>query len=155
MPFLFYFYFFSFSHKTKCTQRLSKEYVFFNKNLIVFFQHYYLKVLFVLKANVSIIVFYWKKQFHLICFLRFCVFFCSFLWKRGNFKLHAFWYFLNRWRYFAKVIFSLFAPVQGPRFCFHCVYTKESVLIILIPAAFSIGQVHHSTENSYLEFKFT
>lgn len=58
MPFLFYFYFFSFSHKTKCTQRLSKEYVFFNKNLIVFFQHYYLKVLFVLKANVSIIVFY-------------------------------------------------------------------------------------------------
>lgn len=37
---------------------MSKEYVFFNKNLIVFFQYQYFKGLFVLEPNVSIIVFY-------------------------------------------------------------------------------------------------
>lgn len=30
---------FFFSHETKFTQKLSKEYVFFNKNFIVFFQY--------------------------------------------------------------------------------------------------------------------
>lgn len=74
------------------------------------------------------------------------LFFSSFLWKGGNYKLHAFWHFLNRGRYFAKAIFNLFTPVQVSYFCFHCVCIKESVLVILIPAAFSIGQDLHSVE---------
>lgn len=105
-----------------------------------------------------------NRWFHLGVLLSFwfCLFvlvlvlvFSSFLRKGGSFTLHAFWYFLDRWGYFAKVLFSSLTPIQSPYICFHRMCSKEAMLVILMPAAFSIGQVLHSTENPSLECKFT